>query len=250
MASPADDAVTVNCAGPVPESGDTVSQFVTKFEGDTFAVHAGEPPLKPRLTVDFCEEPPLVKLTEAGETEATMAADADDASVVEAVVLTTAPDCDWVSMPLMARLLAPAAAPLSQHNLPWSLPKGAMVVVPKICCNWLLKSVVPDVSVDNRMSYPPCSSSTSGCGHRQDGSAVGSGGTVAGVVSRSEGATSSLDVKGTVICCDHATPLASVPVNPNTIFVGALTVFHPREAEIDPFAGMADPPNQLLMLDE
>ena len=83
------DAVRVSCAPPVPESGETVSQLVVRFDGETDAVHAGDPPLKVRPT---CEDEAVLKFTDAGETAAVIEPDAVAASVVDVETLSVFPD--------------------------------------------------------------------------------------------------------------------------------------------------------------
>ena len=151
MESPAADAVSFNCAAPVPESGESVSQLVVEFAGETAAVQEGDPPVKLRLTVAeaLCEEP-AGRVTDAGVAEAAAPA-AAVARVVDAEALTVSVG-NSANVPDRLRLFAPVAVLSLQHSVPSSLPKGPRVVVPKICCNWLLRCVPPDANVDNSTS--------------------------------------------------------------------------------------------------
>ena len=85
------------------------------------------------------------RVTDAGDAEAATPP-AAVASVLETEVLTAAVG-NSASVPDRLRLFAPAAVPAFQHSVPSSRPKGPRVVVPKICCNWLLQSEAPDVNV-------------------------------------------------------------------------------------------------------
>ena len=118
MARAAEEAVRVNDPDPVPEAGETVSQAVVEFEGETRAVHAGDPPLKFRLTAAFCDAAPLVKLTEAGCVETVIAAAADVLSVVLAEAVRGEGFWDWFETNVTVRLFAPAAVLPGQQRVP------------------------------------------------------------------------------------------------------------------------------------
>src|SRR5438034_1361337 len=79
--------------------------------GDTFAVHAGDPPLKLTLTATG----PADRSTSAGEAE-TVTVDAVDARVVETVVLTLLLLC--TTAPVKLNFCVPVAELLSQHSQP------------------------------------------------------------------------------------------------------------------------------------
>src|SRR6266852_9505730 len=58
LASPAAEAWILNCAGPVPESGETVSQLVVRLAGNTLRFHASvalPPKTSPTSAVAVCD---------------------------------------------------------------------------------------------------------------------------------------------------------------------------------------------------